>query len=251
MEDICNALEKLDVLVVDESDQNSMIEKDLQMGTALESGEKVQPVKIIEKHKNVDLEEKHNGEEKLVLNEVDSSEEKGGQEGNLKAESEGISYPCEYEDSEEILMFTDEKIACNEGLDVSADEQTIHVAPEEHSEEKSGQVDYLKPDTEGCFSPCKGGDSEDKLPVNDEKVDFNETLNVSVKEQNVVLAPEEHPDSLLYDKTSFLSGKDNYNAWFNILIVISFASSNLEVVYMQKLMVSMQMPFCLILKNVI
>ncbi|XP_071695558.1 uncharacterized protein [Rutidosis leptorrhynchoides] len=183
VEDICNALEKLDVLVVDESDQNLMTEKDLQMGTAIESVEKVQLVKIIEQHVDVNLEENRDVGETLVLNKLDSSEEKSDQKSNSESEPE------------EIIMFVDEKIDCNEALNGSADEQRVHVAPEVHSDEKSGQVH-----------------SDKKLVVNDDKVVINEALNISATEENAVFVVEEHSNAVLRDKTSILSESDGIEA---------------------------------------
>ncbi|XP_024995082.1 uncharacterized protein LOC112528314 [Cynara cardunculus var. scolymus] len=110
VEDICNAFEKLDVLVVDESDQNLEIKEALHVDASLESGEKkvdcygeidnkieVQSVEIFEQGVNLDSEETQNDGGKLVLNEVDNSEKKDGQADNLKPDA--VLVPEEHSDS--------------------------------------------------------------------------------------------------------------------------------------------------------
>lgn len=184
MEDICSAFEKLDVLI---GDQNLMVEKPLQMDVSLESVEekedctseidniKVNSVEIFEHYEK-----------------FDDLDEKSGQVDILEPDSEGISAVCEDRVSEEKLMVIDERNDLNEALNVSDNELNAFLAPKEHSEGRSVEVDDLKQDSEYISNPRKDGDSMKKMMVIDGKNDQNEALNVSVNEPNAYLAPEEH-----------------------------------------------------------
>ncbi|KAI3728648.1 hypothetical protein L6452_17287 [Arctium lappa] len=128
VEDICNAFEKLDVLVVDGSDQNLMIKKGLHVDGPLESEEEkvdccseldnnieVKSVEIFEQGANMDSEETHNVGGKLVLNEANNSEEKDDQVDNLKPDT--VLVPEEHSDS----FFYDKASLSSEADDVDAD----------------------------------------------------------------------------------------------------------------------------------
>ncbi|XP_076957686.1 uncharacterized protein LOC143633228 [Bidens hawaiensis] len=78
---------------------------------------------------NLDLEHKQKVEKKFILNEVETSEEKGDQVVNMKQDSEGIFNPCENEDLDEKLTVVDDKIDSHEELNVSIKKK---FSPEEH-----------------------------------------------------------------------------------------------------------------------
>ncbi|GKD77823.1 hypothetical protein Tco_1340444, partial [Tanacetum coccineum] len=174
VEDICNAFEKLDVVVVDGTDQNLTAEKAQHVATTLENAEKtdnseVVSVELLEQHENIELNETQNDAEKFVVNEVDTSEVKNDLD-ELKPDSKGISSPCGEGESEESFVVVNEKNDCNEALNGSVEEHNVCL-----------QVDNLKPDSEVISHPLEDENSEDNLMVTDEKIDTSdEALSVSV-----------------------------------------------------------------------
>ncbi|GKA03029.1 hypothetical protein Tco_0675810 [Tanacetum coccineum] len=181
VEDICNAFEKLDVVVVDGTDQNLMAEKAQHVATTLENAEKtdnseVVSVELLEQHENIELNETQNDAEKFVVNEVDTSEVKNDLD-ELKPDSKSISSPCGEGESEESFVVVNEKNDCNEALNGSVEEHNVRL-----------QVDNLKPDSKVISHPLEDENNEDNLMVTDEKIDTSdEALSVSVKEHNVYL----------------------------------------------------------------
>ncbi|PWA78428.1 hypothetical protein CTI12_AA209190 [Artemisia annua] len=179
VEDICNAFEKLDV-VVDGTNQNLTAEKAQHVAT-LESEEKidnseVKSVEMLEQHENLELNETQNDAEKFVVNEFDTSEVKNDVD-ELNPDSEGISSPCEEGESEESFMAVNEKIDRNEALNGSVEEHNVCL-----------QVDNLKRYSEVISNPLEDENSEDNLMITDEKIDTSdEAWSVSVKEHNVYL----------------------------------------------------------------
>nr|GEW24592.1 hypothetical protein [Tanacetum cinerariifolium] len=80
-------------------------------------------------------------------------------------------------------------------------------------------------DLKDASDPIQDGDSEEQWTVN-EKTDVDEALSISVEEHNS-LPSEADLDSLLSDRTSFLSGMDRNvfiedvnHIYFNVAVVL-------------------------------
>ncbi|KAF5754365.1 hypothetical protein HanXRQr2_Chr17g0790331 [Helianthus annuus] len=222
VEDICIKFDKLDVVIEDGSDQSKVIEK---VNCCSE---------------NLDVDEEQKVKEMVISNERQGSEEKSDQVENINPDSKNVSNSCDDGALGEKVMVGDEKIDFLEALNVSVEEHSDSLLSDEvllgenservdccdenvdleetekvedkfvlnepeAFEEKSDQVDDIKPDSKSISNSCDNGDSEGNVMAGDEKIDSHETLNVSVEEH---LAPEEHSDrSLLRDEV--VSGENS------------------------------------------
>ncbi|KAI3714040.1 hypothetical protein L1987_72630 [Smallanthus sonchifolius] len=169
VEDICVEFQKLDVVTVDGSDQNLLIEK-------------------VDYCENLDLEEKQKVEKKFIINEP----EKKDQVDIIKPDSEGISNLCEDGNTEKNLTGV-EKNDPHDALNVYVNEHDVYLAPEEHSESSvfeklltevdGGNADSISFDTENP-SDSSGSVSEMKnevLECNVIKADNQDDYNVAMK----------------------------------------------------------------------
>ncbi|KAI3736115.1 hypothetical protein L6452_15648 [Arctium lappa] len=218
LEDICNAFEKLDVLI-EEGVESSVLEEDVDIDATHKTGEekdcgeldnlKLESDETPNPSDVGDLEGKLKIEEEFDLREKVSSEEAENDEVfNQKTELDGISSPCEDDDSEE-------KLDIGEKFDAS------EVSSEEA---ENDEVFDQKTELDGISSPCEDDDSEEKLDIGEkfdsedddseldgisspcEDDDSEEKLDIGEKFDASEVSSEEAENDEVFDQKTELDG---------------------------------------------